>query len=126
MSDVNNNPLHPNSIQASELNTHKQSPKEEVKESESLPVVDNLDNSPRAFLGRSQVKKFSFEELNLESDVAKNIKQDVATFKGNPNLVKKSNIIFENKLGECIDNGDCDAYQKAVEQQTNFVEELKR
>lgn len=126
MSDVNNNPLQPKSLRNSEIHKHsKESPKI-LNESESRPVIENLDESPQAFLGRSQVKKVSIDELNLDSDLAKNIKRDVMTFKGNSRLVKKSDVLFENKLSECIDNGDCESYKQALEQQIEFVEEFKR
>ena len=118
MTEINNN----TSVNRAALNSvNNTSFKGEAKQvaAEAGKEVRDLNSDPAAFCGKSQIRKADPEELLLKGPLAARLKADLQTFKGNPELVRKSDAVFERALAQ---TGD---YAQAALAQEDFVREFK-
>ena len=83
----------------------------------------DLRNDPTAYLGRSQVKKSekvsaSNEELRI------NLEKDLEFLAKNPQVVERSNQVFEGAFAKAQMTSNSDPYKRASQVQDAFINEF--
>ncbi|MDD3150250.1 MAG: hypothetical protein PHV68_05385 [Candidatus Gastranaerophilales bacterium] len=124
MTDINKNFINHNGLnikktdrmafKGSEANVDLPEKTDEVLEA---PKDVNLDLSPGAILGKSQIKPVSRETYTK-------IEDDMAFLEQHPQLVSNSNKIFENAYDNAVVQNSDNPYAKAASIQNEFVEEF--
>lgn len=119
MAEIRNNGL--NSVnQVKNLKFKGNQPALEKAADESKQIND-LGNNPADMVGRTQVKKYeapSFNGQALDPKLIQRLSGDISKLDQNPELVKKSDLVFQGAL----DKGY--SYEDAVKMQNEFVNEL--
>ena len=86
--------------------------------------IQDLGNNPTDYIGRSLVKKFN--TTTFKGKMYLKIRSDIYVFTKNPELVNKSEVVFDKTYTAGQKAGNKDAYGNAVATQAAFVEEFNR
>lgn len=90
------------------------------QETEEIKKDVDLRNDPAQFLGRSLINSKKFNPAAFKGEVYQNLQKDLEVLKENPELVEKSDKVFEKALSDGKD------YEDAAKIQNGFVEEFKK
>lgn len=125
MADIQPDGIRPMNFKGNLKKQNKQA-SPEAAEVKTQKETGLSSHEPAASLGRSQIKKKkNLSSTSFDGKLVANITKDLEILRQNPELVKKSDLMFGAAFKKAMKKGESNPYAVAVNEQIKFVQEFK-